>query len=223
MSELVEIDGRALHELAETVALIEPDQWDRPTPCQDWNVRELLEHLVAVNRKYEQIPAGQPWLPGLKDVDLGQDAARTYRETIRPFLNAWQQPGVLEQLTLTQGGRQVPAELPLRAHLREIVVHGWDLAVAVGRPAPFDESVVQACLESVRLTPEIRPDGVGYADAVPVADDVSPSCTWSPSTAATSAAGARDLPESTAVTDRSASRAGPIRSRPRPESRHIAR
>ncbi len=174
MSEIVEVDGRALHELAETVALIEPGQWESPTPCTAWNVRELLEHIVAVNRKYAQIPAGQPWLPGVLDVDLGDDPARTYRETIGPFLTAWRAPDLLDRPTLTEGGRHVPAEMPLRAHLRETVVHGWDLAVAVGRPAPFDETVVRACLDSVTGTPSIRPDGVGYANAVTLPEGAAP-------------------------------------------------
>jgi uncharacterized protein (TIGR03086 family) len=163
----VELTARALHELAETVALIEPGHWESPTPCELWDVRELLEHIVAVNRKYEHIPAGDPWLPGLKDVDLGDNPARTYRESIAPFLAAWRRPDVLNQTVLTQGDRQVAAELVLLAHLRETLVHGWDLAVSIGRAAPFDDAVVRACLESVARTPEVRPDGIGYADAVP--------------------------------------------------------
>ena len=174
MTDVVDLDGRALHELAETVALIEPAQWDRPTPCDLWTVRDLLEHVVAVNRKYARIPAGAPWLPGAEDVDLGDDPARTYRETLRPFLAAWRPDGVLERPVRTQGDQVVAAELPLRAHLRETLVHGWDLAVAIGRPAPFDDEVVEACLQSVAGTPAIRPDGLGYANAVPVAGDAAP-------------------------------------------------
>src|SRR5512144_850139 len=107
MTDVVELDGRALHELAETVALIEPDQWERPTPCDLWTVRDLLEHVVAVNRKYERIPAGDPWLPGVEDVDLGDDPGRTYRETLRPFLAAWRPDGVLERPVRTQGDQVV--------------------------------------------------------------------------------------------------------------------
>lgn len=182
MADLVELDGRALHELAETVALIEPGQWRLSTPCDLWTVRDLLEHIVAVNRKYERIPGGDPWLPGVEDVDLGDDPARAYRDTIRPFLDAWRRPGVLETPTRTQAGQEVPAELALRAHLRETLVHGWDLAVSIGRSAPFDDAVVQAylqgvvqaCLQGVAQVPAIRPDGVGYADAIPVDEDAPP-------------------------------------------------
>ena len=151
--------GRVLNRLTETVVLIGPEQWGAPTPCGLWNVSDLLKHIVAVNRKYEQIPAGHPWLPGLDDVDLGADPARTYRETIDPFLLAWGAPGVLTRPTTTQGGLTVPAELPLRAHLREILVHGWDLAVSLGRPVPFDEPTALAGLRTVARTPAIHPDG----------------------------------------------------------------
>jgi uncharacterized protein (TIGR03086 family) len=127
-----------------------------------------------VNRKYQRIPAGDPWLPGVEDVDLGDDPSRTYRETIRPFLAAWREPGVLDRPTRTQGDQTVTAELVLRTHLCETLFHGWDLAVAIGRPAPFDDAVVQACLQSVAGTAAIRPAGVGYADAVPVGEDAAP-------------------------------------------------
>jgi uncharacterized protein (TIGR03086 family) len=170
----VELTGRALHELAETVALIEPGQWESPTPCDLWTVRELLEHIVAVNRKYEHIPSGDPWLPGLKAVDLGDDPARTYRSTIAPFLTAWGLSGVLNQTILTQGDRRVPAEVVLLAHLRETLVHGWDLAVSIGRAAPFDDAVVEACLQSVARTPEVHPSGISYAGTVTAPAGSSP-------------------------------------------------
>jgi len=174
MTDVVELADRALNELSQTVAQVGPRQWDRPTPCELWTVRDLLAHIVAVNRKYERIPAGGSWLPGLEPVDLGDDPAGTYRETVPAFLAAWRRPAVLSREVLTQGGRSVGAEVVLRAHLRETLVHGWDLAVSIDRPAPFDNAVVRTGLESVLNTPAIRPDGVGYADAVPIADDAPP-------------------------------------------------
>ena len=174
MTDVVDLAERALHELAETVALIGPGQWNSPTPCELWTVQELLEHVVAVNRKYQGIAGGDDWLPGVEDVDLGADPARTYRDTIRPFLTAWREPGARERQIRTQGEQFVPADVVLSAHLRETLVHGWDLAVAIGRSAPFDDEVVRACLDRVAGTPGIRPAGIGYADATPAASDAAP-------------------------------------------------
>ncbi len=110
----------------------------------------------------------------MEDVELGDDPGRTYRATIRPFLEAWQQPGALERTVRTMDEQSVPAEVPLRAHWREILVHGWDLATAIGRSAPFDDAGVEACLQSITGTPAIRPSGIGYANAVPAPDHAPP-------------------------------------------------
>jgi uncharacterized protein (TIGR03086 family) len=173
--DIVEIDGRALHGLEKLVAGVTPQQRAAATPCTEWTVEDLLVHIVAVNRKYAGVGRGDPWEPGATDIDRGDDPVSAYSETIAPLLEAWRRPGALQRtLDLPVGER--PAELALWVHLREILVHGWDLAVSTGQRSPFDDDVVEACLASTRDmgTPATRPAGVGFADAVPAPQDAEP-------------------------------------------------
>src|SRR2546421_10041588 len=50
-----ELHARAVEEFGRRVDRIGPDQWDLPTPCREWTVRDLVDHLV-----YEQV-----WVPPL--------------------------------------------------------------------------------------------------------------------------------------------------------------
>lgn len=163
-----EFDGHALRGLEKIITGVRADQLDAATPCTEWTVRDLLAHIVAVNRKYTGIALGDPWLPGVPVVDLGDDPARTYHDTISPLLQAWQQPGALQlELELPVGRRS--AELAVRVHLRETLVHGWDLAAATRQRACFDDEVVEAGLTHARQlepAPAVRPAGLGFADAV---------------------------------------------------------
>ncbi len=163
-----ELEGRALRCLEKIIVGARPDALDAATPCTEWTVRDLLGHIVAVNKKYTGIARGDPWEPGVPVVDLGDDPVRAYHNTISPLLEAWQQPGALQrELELPKGRRS--AELALWVHLRETLVHGWDLAVATKQRASFDTEVVEASLAHARqLDPAAaaRPAGLGFADAV---------------------------------------------------------
>jgi uncharacterized protein (TIGR03086 family) len=163
-----ELDAHALRGLEKIITGVRADQLDAATPCTEWTVRDLLAHIVAVNKKYTGIALGDPWEPGVPIVGLGDDPARAYHDTIIPLLEAWQQPGALHrELELPVGRRS--AELALWVHLRETLVHGWDLAAATSQRASFDDEVVEASLahaQQMDPAPAARPAGLGFTDAV---------------------------------------------------------
>ncbi|HET9258439.1 MAG TPA: hypothetical protein VFO16_25020, partial [Pseudonocardiaceae bacterium] len=81
---------------------------------------------------------------------------------------AWKQPGALQRQLDSPAGRK-PAELALWVHLRETLVHGWDLAAATGQRPCFDHQMVQASLaHAQQLDPSstARPAGLGFANAM---------------------------------------------------------
>ena len=163
-----ELTGSALHDTEKIIAGVRADQLDAATPCTDWTVRDLLAHIVAVNTKYTQIALGGPWESGVCAVDLGDDPAQAYRDTIEPLLTAWKQPGALQRHLDSPAGRK-PAEFALWVHLRETLVHGWDLAAATRQRACLDNAVIVASLVHARQldpAPTARPAGLGFANAV---------------------------------------------------------
>src|SRR5690349_6484789 len=78
------------------VAGVEPDQWNAPTPCADWTVRDLVNHLVHGHRAFAAIVRDEP-VPGPAD-HLGEDPVGAYRDSAADLTEAFRKPGVLEKV-----------------------------------------------------------------------------------------------------------------------------
>jgi uncharacterized protein (TIGR03086 family) len=128
------------------VAGVRPDQWSAETPCVDWDVRSLVNHLVGGLRIYAaeltHTDAGQAH----EDDWLGDDAVAAYRDAARSVLAAWRSPGAMSAVIDLSIGR-MPAPMAAVIELTEIVVHGLDLAVATGQEDVVDEDQAAAQLE----------------------------------------------------------------------------
>src|SRR5437764_1113118 len=80
------------------IAAVRDDQWTEPTPCTDWNVRDLVEHVVGGNYRFARALRGEP--PALPEDALrsGRDLLKAYRDSAAARLDAFRQPGVLERV-----------------------------------------------------------------------------------------------------------------------------
>lgn len=168
---------RALDGTGEVVAAVGSDQWELPTPCGDWTVRQLLNHVVGGNRLFTGVLGGAqlPPLDQLRRVaaedQLGADPPEAYRSSAEELLTTLGAPGVLEG-TYTVPVGTLPG--PALVHVRtiEALVHGWDLARAIGRPAPYPDELAEAELGFSRDLLGRIPEGRRpFAPSQPVADD----------------------------------------------------
>jgi uncharacterized protein (TIGR03086 family) len=140
--------GPAARRLGELVACTSDDELGRPTPCPAYTVGDLIEHLGAMARAFavaarkeggpyaELTPAGDAaWLPAdwraAIPRDLGAVAA------------AWADPAAWSGLTRIAGS-DAPAEIIGLSLADELVVHGWDLARATGRPYDCEPELLDA-------------------------------------------------------------------------------
>ena len=147
---------------------IQPDQWSAPTPCLDWTVHRLVEHLVGKNLVFAAVLAKQP-LPQRGDGMPSDQLARAYRESAAGLLDAFGQPGVLERSYEGPLGSATGAER-LEIRMYDLLAHGWDLAQALGRPAELPEDAAEASLAFARADGRaVRPGGGCFDPARPVA------------------------------------------------------
>jgi uncharacterized protein (TIGR03086 family) len=147
-----EVLSRSLAAARDVIAGVRPDQWDAPTPCEEWNVRHVVSHLVLGNRRHaalvrgEQIgprPAGPP-----ADV-LGDDALATYSASAEEVLSAFGSPQVASTIYDTPIGR-IPGSGVLHLRATDAVVHGWDVARATGQSIDAPDFVVAELLTFAR-------------------------------------------------------------------------
>lgn len=143
-----------------------PDDLSRPTPCADWDVRALLDHVVAGQSGLVAVLRGQA--PDWSDGDrLGDDPVAAVDRALDAALDAFSQPGAPEQTS-----EKLPGLRIVDFAAADAVVHGWDLATALGRPLDLPDDVVRVVHD--RWSGEAAETGRSYGTfgpAVPVAED----------------------------------------------------
>lgn len=140
--------GRAFAAVDVLISNIRADQWSAPTPCPEWTVRQVVNHLIGMNRVFAALLAGQP--PPRPPADHGgDDPVRAYRDSAAALLAAFSQPGVLERSYTGPLGTATGAER-LQIRLYDLLAHGWDLAQATGQPADLPDDLAEQSLAFAR-------------------------------------------------------------------------
>jgi uncharacterized protein (TIGR03086 family) len=142
--DLVELYRRAAAGFTTRVAQVRPDQWSAPTPCADWTVRELVNHVVNEERWTAPLLAGATIAEVGDRFDgdlLGADPLAAATDAAREADAAVAEPGALERTVHLSFG-DTPAAEYVRQLLADHLVHGWDLAVAVGADPRLDPDAV---------------------------------------------------------------------------------
>jgi uncharacterized protein (TIGR03086 family) len=172
--ELYEAFDRAVASTAGIVKAVRPDQADAPTPCTEWDVGDLLNHIIGTLWLSEALlgdrPPRYPMAPGgLPGTDLaGRDPAAAYAEASAAALTSASLGDTLTRVHTTPLG-DMPGPVLAGFTTLDIAVHGWDLARATGQPAGLDEALAVHVLAFAEqaITPDFRAPRIG--PAMPVA------------------------------------------------------
>jgi uncharacterized protein (TIGR03086 family) len=168
---------RACDSTERFVEALTPEHYGLATPCTEWDVRALLNHLLGTLALGEALLSDTmptvPMGPGsLPDVDLvGDDPAKAYRVGVEALLVAAAEGDALTRIHDTPPGAMPGAVLGGFTTL-DILVHGWDLATATGQDATLDAELAEQVLAFARQTiteatraPRIGPELTIAADA----------------------------------------------------------
>jgi uncharacterized protein (TIGR03086 family) len=149
----------ATNTVATVVAGVSDDHLAAPTPCEEYTVAALLDHLMALTvafklgaRKASVSVDGQAELaaespPGeATGAHLRPDWRDQLPRRLDELAAAWQDPVAWEG-EAEVGGVRLPAVLTAKVALNELVLHGWDLARATGQSFEVDPDSVEASLE----------------------------------------------------------------------------
>ena len=143
--ETTAMDPLTFHREALSVAQGIVDDIDRshfelPTPCDQWNVRQVLEHMIGGNRRI----AGNPPADG-EDV-IGDDLSGAYAASAAGAAAAFEADGGLER-TFTLAIGEVPGQIAVRARATDQLAHAWDLAKATGMSTDLSPAMYASGLE----------------------------------------------------------------------------
>jgi uncharacterized protein (TIGR03086 family) len=174
--DLLSAHERAMAEFDRRVRAVPEEGWHAPTPCTEWSVRDLVNHLVSEQR-------WAPWLlhgASLEEVGnrfdgdlLGRDPVGTWAEASAAARDAFTRPGALSRRVHTSFG-MIPAEDYAWQMTIDLAVHAWDLARGIGSDDRIDPELARTALEVVR--PQVDSwQGAGVFDPpVAVPDDADP-------------------------------------------------
>ncbi|MBT2441684.1 TIGR03086 family protein [Streptomyces sp. ISL-36] len=169
---LSELLGTAAAQAAPVVRGIADEDLGAPTPCAEYDVRDLLNHLFHVVVNFQALAAKQPSDFSVTPDYLRDADWRTRFETeTGKLVEAWAAPGAEEGTT---GAMNMPARTVGSMALLDLTVHIWDLARATGRSFEPDPAVVEGLAEEVdRMAPTARKMYV-FGEAVELPEDASP-------------------------------------------------
>jgi uncharacterized protein (TIGR03086 family) len=160
---------------ARVVSGVSPEQFDGPTPCTDWDVRALMNHVILwTSYSLERRAHGESVSEELMSTDFAAspDFAAAYRAQLDRALAAWADPAAWDR-KLDVMGSATPAADVAALNLAEMVLHGWDLAVATGQAYALPEAAAQVALAAVEANAELFRQYQGFAPAVAVPGSAS--------------------------------------------------
>lgn len=176
MSDLLELHQRALDGFGRLVHQIRPDQWHDSTPCTEWDVRTLVNHLVNE----------QEWVPPLVEGQtveqvgdrfegdqLGDDPATAWDRAAAQAHQALAEPGALSRTVHLSYGDS-PAESYAWEMVSDAVVHSWDLARGIGADDHLDPELVDVVLKRTQPHADSLAASGYFAPQVPVPEDADP-------------------------------------------------
>ncbi|WP_406196943.1 TIGR03086 family metal-binding protein [Kitasatospora sp. NBC_01560] len=167
--------AEALAAFGERVRLVAPGQWDAPTPCTDWSVRDLVNHLTSEQLWAPELLMGSTVseVGGRFDGDvLGTDPVAAWTAAAEAARTAFEVPGAAG-LTVHLSFGDVSGQYYLDQLTTDAVVHTWDLAEGIGHRARLPEALVRFALGEIAGYGDLSGSGL-FDPPLPVADDAEP-------------------------------------------------
>lgn len=164
---------KALLELARRVPAVSPGQWHDPTPCTEWDVHDLTNHVVNELRWVPPLLEGRT----IEEVGdrfdgdlLGSDPVGASQEAMREAADAATRAGVLERVVHLSFG-DASGEEYLSQITSDVAIHTWDLARAIGADERLDPDLVAFVHDYLAPQVEQWRAAGAFAAATEVADD----------------------------------------------------
>jgi uncharacterized protein (TIGR03086 family) len=175
--DIAALHRRALDATQRTVAGIGPADWSSATPCAGWDVRELLNHVVSGNLWAVELARGRTIDEVGETLDgdmLGSSPLDSYDRSAEAAAAAFEAPGALAAPCAVSYG-PVPGAVYAGHRFLDVLVHGWDLAVATGQDATVDPVLAAACLDVVEpQAAQLRASGM-FGEDLPVPAGAGPA------------------------------------------------
>jgi uncharacterized protein (TIGR03086 family) len=154
-----EVLERAVATTRGVLANIGPEQYDRPTPCESWDVRALINHVVGGTHFYVAAMTATPWTDAATDFTAG-DVLAAYEDGATAAIAAFAAPGAMDRMVDLPFGT-LPGAVFVGIASTDQFTHAWDLARATGQNTDLAPDFAAQLLDNARA---VLPDEVRGAE-----------------------------------------------------------
>jgi uncharacterized protein (TIGR03086 family) len=164
----------ACQSTSDVLMTVTDEQLNGRTPCDRLRLRDLVAHVgglalaftAAARKEFGELTDTPP----VEGVALEDDWRTAYPARLEELARAWREPAAWEGMSRA-GGVDFPGEVGGIVALTEVVIHGWDVAAAIGQDYRVDPLTSDAVLPHVTAIAAEGPVEGLFGPAVPVADD----------------------------------------------------
>lgn len=165
----VDLYRAAAHRAEEVLGGVAPSQLAAPTPCSEWSVQDLIDHLTGGTDYLTAALAGRQPEP------RSNTTAADFSAGVTAVLAGLQEEGAADRTCMSPLGFEWPVGQAVAGTFMDILIHTWDLARATDQDETLDPQLVAACTAMfLPDMPERGRQGGIVGPAIPVGPDASP-------------------------------------------------
>jgi uncharacterized protein (TIGR03086 family) len=151
---------RAQTTASAVIARIDPSDWNRPTPCDEWSVRDVVNKMVASTITFTYFGRRERLKPALDLVNpaeiIGDDPVGAFVAEAVKCREVWRAAGALDGSAPSTVG-EFPAKAVLNARIFDTTILAWDVATACGIDHGIDDDLAAYVLRVAKaLVPNVR-------------------------------------------------------------------
>jgi uncharacterized protein (TIGR03086 family) len=165
MGDELRVLSRAVDQTGDVLDHVRRDLVDRPTPCADWDVGALADHLVAAPRQFLAVMRGDDVDWSAPPPHVAEEWGPAFRVAGDDLVHAWHE----------QEDQEGSDTSPAAWQVAELAVHTWDLATAIDYPLErLDAEVAEVGLAFMRAHLGAESRGGAFGPEQDIADDAGP-------------------------------------------------
>jgi uncharacterized protein (TIGR03086 family) len=175
MDDVRDLFGRAVARFGQHVHAVGDGQWHLPTPCAEWDVHQLVNHLVSENRWIPPLLAGGTVEEVGTSLDgdlLGADPKMAWDRAASDAERAVRETP--SDRTVHLSGRDAPTSQYVLEVFVDLAIHAWDLAQAIGADGTIDPDVVEVIYARYKPVERLLKGSGQYGDRIEVPPEASP-------------------------------------------------
>lgn len=159
--------------LVKTGDIVEGTKKDKrqfPTPCPDFKVEDLMNHVVGWLQVFDANCNGRTYDGNADEYHCRIHPATEFNSAATSLIGGWKKYGFDRNVQML--GSEMPAEMVFNMTVMKYLAHGWDLAIATGQPIPYTEQEAEATLRRAvtTLPAQYRGENMPFGNIVEVAD-----------------------------------------------------